>query len=46
MERCVTKYRSSEGKAVKIAYRGPIENTILGIKSGIRSCMTYLGAKK
>jgi GMP reductase len=42
----VAKYRSSEGKAVKIAYRGPIENTILDIQGGIRSCMTYLGAKK
>ena len=42
----VAKYRSSEGKAVKIAYRGPVENTILDIQGGIRSCMTYLGAKK
>jgi len=42
----VAKYRSSEGKAVKIAYRGPVEGTILDIQGGIRSCMTYLGAKK
>jgi GMP reductase len=42
----VAKYRSSEGKAVKIAYRGLVENTILDIQGGIRSCMTYLGAKK
>lgn len=42
----VAKYRSSEGKSVKIAYRGPVENTILNIQGGIRSCMTYLGAKK
>jgi GMP reductase len=42
----VAKYRSSEGKTVKILYRGPIENTILDIQGGIRSCMTYLGAKK
>jgi GMP reductase len=42
----VAKYRSSEGKAVKIAYRGSVENTILDIQGGIRSCMTYLGAKK
>jgi GMP reductase len=42
----VAKYRSSEGKAVKIVYRGPVENTILDIQGGIRSCMTYLGAKK
>jgi GMP reductase len=42
----VAKYRSSEGKTVKIEYRGPIENTILEILGGIRSCMTYLGSKK
>ena len=42
----VAKYRSSEGKTVKILYIGPVENTILDIQGGIRSCMTYLGAKK
>jgi len=42
----VAKYRSSEGKSVKIEHRGPVENTILDIQGGIRSCMTYLGAKK
>ncbi len=42
----VAKYRSSEGKTVKLPYRGPIENTILEILGGIRSSMTYLGAKK
>jgi GMP reductase len=42
----VAKYRSSEGKTVKIAYRGDVENTILDIQGGIRSTMTYIGAKK
>lgn len=42
----VAKYRSSEGKTVKIRYRGDVENTILDIQGGIRSSMTYLGAKK
>jgi GMP reductase len=42
----VAKYRSSEGKTVKIKYRGPVENTINDIQDGIRSSMTYLGAKK
>jgi GMP reductase len=42
----VAKYRSSEGKTVKIKYRGPVENTINDIQGGIRSSMTYLGAKK
>ena len=42
----VAKYRSSEGKTVKLKYRGSIENTILEILGGIRSTMTYIGAKK
>ena len=42
----VAKYRSSEGKTVKLEYRGSIENTILEILGGLRSSMTYLGSKK
>jgi GMP reductase len=42
----VAKYKTSEGKAVKIEYRGPVDNTILNIQGGIRSTMTYIGAKK
>jgi GMP reductase len=42
----VAKYRTSEGKTVKIEHRGPVEHTIMDIQGGIRSCMTYLGAKK
>jgi len=42
----VAKYRSSEGKAVKIRYKWDVEGTILDIQGGIRSSMTYLGAKK
>jgi len=42
----VANYRSSEGKTVKIEYRGDVENTILNIQGGIRSTMTYIGAKK
>lgn len=42
----VANYRSSEGKTVKIEYRGKVENTILDIQGGIRSTMTYIGAKK
>jgi len=42
----VAKYRSSEGKSVKLEFRGPIEATILEILGGVRSSMTYLGAKK
>jgi GMP reductase len=42
----VANYRSSEGKTVKLDYRGPVQNTILDIMGGIRSSMTYVGAKK
>jgi GMP reductase len=41
----VANYRSSEGKTVKLEYRGPVEDTILELLGGIRSAMTYLGAK-
>ena len=39
-------YRASEGKCVKIPYRGDINNTIKEILGGIRSTCTYIGAKK
>ena len=42
----VANYRSIEGKTVKIEYRGPVYNKILDIQGGIRSTMTYIGAKK
>jgi len=41
----VAEYRSSEGKAVKLLYRGNVEKTIQNICGGIRSTMTYIGAK-
>jgi len=31
---------------VKVAYKGEVANTILEIMGGIRSSMTYIGAKK
>ena len=42
----VASYRSAEGKAVKIPYKGPIKDTINNIFGGIRSTMTYINAKK
>ena len=41
----VHNYRSSEGKTVKIEYKGPVENTILDLLGGIRSTCTYVNAK-
>ena len=42
----MAKYKSSEGKTVKIEHRGPVEKTIFDIQGGIRSTMTYIGAKQ
>ena len=39
-------YRGSEGKEVKIPYRGSVNNTIPEILGGIRSACTYIGAAK
>ena len=40
----VAEYRSSEGKAVTLPYRGPIRATINDILGGVRSACTYVGA--
>lgn len=42
----VAEYRASEGKTVKVPYRGPIENTLQDILGGIRSTCTYVGATR
>lgn len=42
----VAEYRASEGKAVEVPYRGPIEPTIQEILGGLRSACTYVGASK
>jgi len=42
----VAEYRSSEGKAVTLPYRGPVKVTITDILGGIRSTCTYVGAHK
>jgi GMP reductase len=40
----VAEYRSSEGRTVKIPYKGQVETTIKDILGGIRSTCTYVGA--
>jgi GMP reductase len=40
----VASYRSSEGKTVKVPYRGPIDETVRDILGGVRSTCTYVGA--
>ena len=40
----LSDYRSSEGKVVKVKYRGKIKDTISNILGGVRSSCTYVGA--
>jgi len=42
----VNKYRSSEGKTVKVPYKGPVENTVDDLLGGIRSTCTYVNARQ
>jgi GMP reductase len=42
----VANYRASEGKAVLVAARGPVDAQIIDILGGIRSACTYVGASK
>jgi len=39
------KYRSSEGRVLKIPYKGDLNNTVLDFLGGIRSTCTYINAK-
>ncbi|MBW7954009.1 MAG: GMP reductase [Candidatus Dojkabacteria bacterium] len=39
-------YRASEGKAIRVPYRGALENTIEDILGGLRSACTYIGARQ
>jgi GMP reductase len=40
------EYRSSEGRTVKIPYKGEVSSTVQDILGGIRSACTYAGARK
>ena len=40
----LSDYRSSEGKLVRLKYRGKIKDTVLNILGGLRSSCTYVGA--
>ena len=41
----VAEYRSSEGRTVRVPYRGAIKNTVLDLLGGLRSTCTYVGAQ-
>ena len=40
----IAEYRSSEGRKVRVPYRGPVKNTVNDILGGLRSACTYVGA--
>ena len=40
----MNNYRSSEGRNLKVLYKGPIENTINDYLGGLRSTCTYINA--
>jgi GMP reductase len=42
----IASYRASEGRVLKVKYKGKLENTVLDYLGGIRSCCTYINAKK
>ena len=42
----VAEYRASEGKTVKVEYKGPVSETVKDILGGVRSTCTYVGASK
>ena len=42
----VAEYRASEGKTVRVPYRGDVVQTVQDILGGLRSACTYVGALK
>jgi GMP reductase len=40
----VADYRSSEGRTVRVKYKGQVEKTVKDILGGVRSTCTYVGA--
>lgn len=42
----VAEYRASEGKTVRIPYRGSVNQSLQDILGGVRSTCTYVGARR
>ena len=42
----MNSYRASEGRVVEIPYTGPVAVKIEEIYGGVRSAMTYIGARR
>jgi len=41
----MARYRSSEGRTIKVKYKGQLEATVLDYLGGVRSTCTYINAK-
>ena len=41
----MANYRSSEGRALRVKYKGPLENTVQNFLGGVRSTCTYINAQ-
>lgn len=42
----LAKHRASEGRYIRMPYKGPIENTLQQVTGGLRSACTYVGASR
>lgn len=42
----VASHRTSEGREVEVAYKGPVSDLVQDIKGGLASCCTYIGCLK
>ncbi len=42
----VAEYKASEGKVVRLPYRGSVDTVVRDILGGVRSACTYVGAKR
>ena len=40
----MNNYRASEGREIKVPYKGDLSNTVLDYLGGLRSCCTYINA--
>lgn len=40
------KHRASEGRVIRVPYKGPVEDTILDVEGGLNSSCTYIGARE
>ena len=41
----MAKYRSSEGRQIRIKYKGALQDTVLDYLGGLRSTCTYINAQ-